>query len=1775
MKPKQIDQLKRARSGLRGWMTRDLDAVREIIESDSPDVTRVEEKLESITTRLHKAEDLQMEIEKLLSDDSDVRKEVDAQGPWFDMVTDRIHVLKLWLKEKQKQNTSEKPEKFEPIMPEPKPTSCTPKMKLPKTDLRKFSGEVLDWPEFWDIFRVSIHDNPEIPAVQKFVYLKSLLTDEAAGYVANIKTEEANYEVAVERLKSRYGKDEVQRNRLMSKLADMKSLDQSNKAMRDAVDELCATVRALEVQGVTTEQYGALLMPLIESKLPRDWRLEWAREKAGLAKEEAGLSKMLKFLERELDIRESADPSVEKELSFKHHPSVEKEKPVLPTASGLMAKPVTCTFCKGPHTPKQCTVPMSVEDRFKKLREVRACFRCARSGHRMSACRFRKPCPCGRGSHISQLCKTGGVKVQDAQRQPTVTPPSNTPSHPSWNPATPPYVPSTGTQNQMPPLSRPPQEAMMSSARNADFKTTGVMMRTVCVVIGNVVVRALCDTGATFTMMSSQLAASVPKRVVGKRHLRIETLGDVLEGEFDVVEVTARGENIASTFTFQAVVMDELSGVFERVEPECYQALQEVVGGCPILADLAGPGADDIGIVFGEDCYDTIVTGMTWKLRNGLKGTPTIFGWILHGGSGSPQAAGVVARANAHVFRATVHEQLQNFWTLDHLGVVKEEVLEPDLELEVKNAVQHEESGKYVVSWPWKPQARKNLALNEALCETRLRRMVKKMTPEEYTAYDNQLKTLLKEGHIEPLPNDCVPQSYLPHRGVVKLDRETTKLRIVHDASAKSEGGLSLNDALEKGPNLLPLLWGILLRFRIGKVGVVGDLEKAFLQLSLHDEDRNVCCFLWLNPQGEIEVYRYKKVFFGAKSSPFLLQVVLKQHLESFISKSEMASQLLRNLYMDDPVNSMENTEKAREFWHEAVRIFKDGGFNLRKFRSNDGDLLREFSDSQVQQIHKVLGVSWDLNSDELLPLVDVEDIVPKKLTKREVLSCLSKIYDPCGLVSPVVTPLKIIVQDCWKEKLGWDEEASVDLRRRVEEVLKGFSGGNQLRVNRWLGITPSQYKDTRVSLHVFTDASSRAYAAAAYLRVADVKGNITVNLVASKCRLAPPDGDTIPRLELLGALMGARLLNSLRIEYSEVLKIDDEFLWTDSSVALAWINQGPRVGGVFVANRVEEITAVGGVWSWVPTNENPADLPTRGMTVTQLSGSKIWWNGPEWLKRPETEWPKHSKNETGKAFLFMAVTDNEEPMYVEDIVDTPRTSKYLRTLRSVAWMLRWHKSTGNSQAMLSLEELNCAKTVILKQVQRKFFSKELKSLENGQPVLRQSCLISLHPFLDGGLIRMGGRLQQVDATFDELHPVLVKKCGVIDQLVLHIHEQMQHAGSATVISELRRQGIWILRSKKSVSSVLRKCRKCSRFLAAPASEQTPPLPRCRVTCKRPFETTGMDLGGPLYLKDNSKVWFVVFTCMSVRAIHLELVTSLSTEALIQALQRFMNRRGVPQLCISDHGSNFVAAAKWVREKNLDMKWQFVVERGPWWGGAWERLVGIVKGLLRRSLGHAVLTWEELVTALTEVEKVINCRPISYLWESANPDGGVPIPLCPEQFLLPPRGDFKEEERELDLSDEFRQRKMWLSSMNDLWRKEYLHQVLGSQGEVWKTRPNPLKVGEVVLVADDREKRLNWKMGVVRQLIIGRDGRCRAAIVQVKSGMLTRPVRKLYKLEICAESHNLPPITRLPEDADKDDEILDAEAEMTDGGEEAEHEVSMPQRTRSGREIVCPSRFRD
>ena len=378
------------------------------------------------------------------------------------------------------------------------------------------------------------------------------------------------------------------------------------------------------------------------------------------------------------------------------------------------------------------------------------------------------------------------------------------------------------------------------------------------------------------------------------------------------------------------------------------------------------------------------------------------------------------------------------------------------------------------------------------------------------------------------------------------------------------------------------------------------------------------------------------------------------------------------------------------------------------------------------------------------------------------------------------------------------------------------------------------------------------------------------------------------------------------------------------------------------------------------------------------------------------------------------------------------------------------------------------------------------------------------------------------------------------------------------------------MRSKKSVASVIRTCRRCFRFIAAPAAEVTAPLPDSRVTLSRAFDITGMDLGGPLYIKDGSKCWFVLFTCMAVRAIHLEVVSSLSEEALVLAVQRFVSRRGLPRKFTSDHGSNFVALSHWLKNHGLPVEYEFTVERGPWWGGVWERLIRIVKCLLRRSIGKAVLSWEQLETVLSEVEKVVNKRPISFQWEGAQTDG-VPLAVYPEQFLLPPR-DVSEEERDFEVTEQLQLRKAYFEDLADIWKREYLHQVLGAKGEVWRSKPNPLQIGEVVLVGDD-DKRLNWKLGIVEELHVGRDQRCRAATVRVHSGQLRRPIQKLYKLELMTSVDNdsVDTVDETMDSVDSSDTVA-VEVESSSVCDNSHNTNVM---TRTGRTVTLPARYRN
>lgn len=1615
--------------------------------------------------------------------------------------------------------------------------ACKMSVRLPKLELPLFTGDTTDWPTFWDLFQVTIHNNKHLSMVQKFAHLKSLVRGEAARCIASIPTTEANYMIAIDQLQHRYGNQELLRSKLLMKLTEMQHLE-CYRTLREGVDDLLVTVRALEVQGISAADYGTLLMPVVESHMPKAWRLLWARQKTSSAK----FHDLLVFIESELKVHETAERDFGSHPATKTH-NADTHDEICSTASALPAHvkpehpPLQCTFCSGQHKPVECTVHMPVDERFNKVREKKACFRCAIPNHRVASCRWKKHCSCGR-LHITQLC-TGPKPHQ-------------------LNVGAVPFV----QQSTVP---TPP----LPSVHQAGDTIQGLRMRTVCVQFGQITARALCDTGSTYSLMSTRLSRMIPHRVVGKKKLRIQTFGNIVEEVFNIISVTATGINCSKSLTFNVLVTDAVMGSFEQVNQEAVAVFRSHFGGEAILADIPGDSADPLDLIIGEDIYDQVVLGHPVKLAGDMKATLTIFGWMLHGGQVSSTHV-----STAYVFRVTVQDALTDFWKLEHLGVTPHEDNVLDIEQDVKNGMTRDESGRYSVGWPWKPQSRDHIALNKTMSERRLQRLIDRMNDSEYAAYDIQIRQLLADKYIEEIPHTEAPECYLPHRGVVKVNSSTSKLRIVFDASAKSQGKLSLNEALETGPNLLPLLWGTLLRFRIGRIAVVGDLEKAFLQIVLKESDRNACCFMWQHPDGVVVSYRLSRVFFGATSSPFLLQAVLKQHLESETVYRDTAKVLLRNLYVDDSVNSVDTDAEAQSFWNKAVDIFCRGGFNLRKFQSNSSNLTIQ---KEVETVHNVLGVPWHIEKDALLPMANFQCEL-KCVTKRAVASLLAKVYDPLGISLPVVTPLKLFLQDLWKLKTSWDSSLDDCNRQRLDEIIHDLAGFDTLAVPRWLGTVRQSDTSRIVEIHVFTDASSRAYAAVAYLRLVN-SAKTTVTLLTARARLASPNGETIPRLELMAILFGSRLLQSLKSEFSQYLSVSSYYLWSDSSVALSWVRKGPSVGGVFIANRVREITSVDAVRRWVPGTCNPADLPTRGVTVLELKMNSLWWQGPSWLHLDSSCWP--CWDFTDDDFCLVGTSMSPQPTkqsWLDELTDPTRTSKWKRTVRSVCWMLRW-KKRGQSRD-IQLHEVRFATRVIFRQVQKKVFGVELVTLESGKSCPKQSSIKSLYPFVRDGVLRMGGRLQQCSATFDEKHPVLLRRCGVVDQFILDVHDQIQHAGASFVISELRRQGVWILRPKKSVSSVIRTCRRCYRFIAAPAAEASPPYPSSRVTLDRAFTYTGMDLGGPMYLKDGSKTWFVLFTCMTVRAIHLELVSSLSEEALRLAVQRFISRRGTPVKLISDHGTNFVALSRWIAGRGIPIEYEFTVERGPWWGGAWERLIRAVKCLLRRGIGKSLLNWEQLETVLVEAEKVINRRPITFQWEGAHPDG-IPLPVFPEQFLLPPAADVSLKQRDFDVTEQLQLRETYFQELSAIWHTEYLLQVLGSKGEIWKSQPSPLHLGEVVLVGDE-DKRLHWKLGVVTELHVGRDNRCRAATVRVNSGVLRRPIQKLYKLELMSDSIANPPTVDGAAVTSSDfDETIDSQEPTVcvddkdiNAGDNCSDDDTHATVTRCGRTVTLPARFR-
>ncbi|XP_053692417.1 uncharacterized protein LOC128740870 [Sabethes cyaneus] len=856
---------------------------------------------------------------------------------------------------------------------------------------------------------------------------------------------------------------------------------------------------------------------------------------------------------------------------------------------------------------------------------------------------------------------------------------------------------------------------------------------------------------------------------------------------------------------------------------------------------------------------------------------------------------------------------------------------------------------------------------------------------------------------------------YLP-LGIVVNPRKPAKVRLVWDAAAQVNG-VSFNSVLLKGPDLLTPLVAVLSHFREHEIARKNSGE---------------------TPQ----IYVIDVATFGSTCSPSSAQFVknlnAKEHMEEF---PRAATAIIKYHYVDAYLDSFATVEEAIEVVKQVKHIHARGGFEIRNFLSNSEQVLsaikdaspnesKELSIVRAEKTKSVLGMRWNPYDDvfsyafspkeEIMAIMDPTHIP----TKREMLKLVMSLFDPLGFITFFLIHGRILIQDAWAAGLGWDTPVNERLLGKWTLWLNKFSALNTLRI-------PRSYFTHKVDepkqLHVFVDASKEAYACVAYIRAMGPNG-IEVAMVAAKSKVAPIKVLSVPRLELKAAVLGTRLASS--VESSHSFRFDRKYFWSDSKTVLACINSDHRKYHQFVGVRIGEILTSTRMneWRYVRSGQNPADPATKWGAGPNFDLGSLWFRGPTFLYDPEETWPENRSFTTATELTSAQHSHWRAP---PPLIDVSRFSKWERLLRSQAYVIRFIENlkrlkSGKSvySGILTQEELQRAEKLLWKQAQTEVFEVERRTLleTQGGPnarhnlVLKSSPIHKLWPYLDeDGLLRMRGRIGAAwYAPYEAKYPVILPDTHLISYLLTDwFHRRYRHAYHETIVNEMRQQ-FEIPKLRVLVKKVAKHCLTCRLAKANPRPPPMAPLPKQRLTpYVRPFTYVGVDYFGPLFVKVGRQVvkrWVALFTCMTVRAIHLEVVHNLSTESFVMAVRRFIARRGAPAEFFSDNGTCFGGANKQLQNEiqsrsdalattftNANTRWNFNPPGAPHMGGVWERLVRSVKQAIGTIIDSPRKPNDEtLATVLSDTESMINSRPLTYVpLETADKES-----LTPNHFLL-------------------------------------------------------------------------------------------------------------------------------------------------------------------------------
>lgn len=1021
-------------------------------------------------------------------------------------------------------------------------------------------------------------------------------------------------------------------------------------------------------------------------------------------------------------------------------------------------------------------------------------------------------------------------------------------------------------------------------------------------------------------------------------------------------------------------------------------------------------------------------------------------------------------------------------------------------------------------------------------------------------AYVKVMDRHLECGYVVPVPAHQLaityqPRWYLPHHAVIN-PKKPDKIRVVFDCASRYRN-VCLNDHLLQGPNITTSLVKVLLRFRRDRVALASDIQEMFLQVKIPEHDRGALRFLWWK-NGDLDDKMIELQMavhpFGATSSPFCASLALKKAAD-FAGEpagSTVRETIEHSFYVDDCLTSVSTTAEASELVKGLLRVVGLVGFRLTKWASNEQQALQGLPSSEISgkivdltmegtSTERTLGLEWDVCEDAFHFPVSLPS---RPATRRGILSSASSLYDPLGLVAPMLLPAKLLLQDLCRRRLDWDNEIPPGDIRRWQEWLSDLKYLKLLRIPRCMK-PDTAVNEELPELHLFSDASESGYGIACYLRYPTMSGLYQCRLAYGKSRVAPLKTVSVPRLELSAATLSIRAARILTDALGT--KIERVTFWTDSKTVLYYIANRTTRFSTFVANRISVIHDGSSVnqWKYVRSQDNPADYASRGLRFNDPR-CEAWFNGPRFLIEqkelpPETPIqdspPPNCEFKIKNVFATSALAGSCMDVFIA------RYSSWSRLLRATAWLTRFKayllimKGKGRVSTLqlgnIRVNEIRQAIVDLVRLVQRVTLGSELEAVSRGAG-LKNSCLQRLNPQIREGLMVVGGRLQNSSLGDSIKHPmILPSRHPMTDLIIRHYHATEGHTGVQHVLSAIR-QTFWIMRAPSNIKRVIGRCIRCRRLKGPVGNQLMAPLPVARVVPgSYPFESVGLDYFGPLYVKQGRssvKRYGCLFTCLKCRAVHIEIAHSLSTDSFIMALRRFISRRGPPKEIYSDNGSNFVGAEAELREPiralsqnsisryllSQEVDWFFNPPAASHRGGVWERMIRTVREVFRSITTEQSMTDEVLATFMTEAERIVNNRPLVPIYDDVEDVRA----LTPNDLLLLRPLAEPETSRLANLCSytrRWRQAKQLADTFWRRWTRAYLPTL--QWRSKWCEQKRNFKPGDVVIIVSDGLKRAHWPLGRVKEVHPDQEGVVRKATVKTNRGEVLRDVRKLCLLE--------------------------------------------------------------